>query len=155
MVSLRYQFATTFAAGLLARAALAQDANQILYPDVADLTFHYLDTVNVAYSTDYAEPWLYLWCWDQNNARQQIVYYSPSELTGKTSLAVQLTSNTEFTGSPCWFNLASAQIAGDEEVGVKSVEFNYVKEEGSKHLCKHYFCHICTIVNCNNDQIHL
>ena len=58
---------------LLGQAVRAADQidgnNKFLYPP-KNSTFHYLDTVNVAYITDYDEPWLYLYCWDANDARQ-------------------------------------------------------------------------------------
>ena len=48
----------------------------------------------------------------------------------KTTLPVQLQSNTEYTGSTCWFNLVPEQPSNsDDEIGVESVEFNYNKQE--------------------------
>ena len=56
--------------GKVVRAAdEADDDNKFLYPP-KNSTFHYLDTINVAFKTDYDEPWLYLYCWDSNDARQ-------------------------------------------------------------------------------------
>lgn len=64
---------TATAAALLGATVQAADQggdkNRFLFP-TKNSTFHYLDTVNVAYTTDYDEPWLYLYCWDANDARQ-------------------------------------------------------------------------------------
>jgi hypothetical protein len=61
-----------FAALLLllvpAFAQRVDDANKILYPDVTGLTFHYMDTVNVAFETDYSTPWMYIFCNLSNGA---------------------------------------------------------------------------------------
>jgi hypothetical protein len=59
-----YYFALALHLSLIA-VVLAQrqdGANKIVYPDVINQSFHYMDTVNVAFETDYATPWLYLFC---------------------------------------------------------------------------------------------
>jgi hypothetical protein len=59
--------------GLLAHAIGAQvdDDNKILYPDVANLSFNLFDTVDVAITTNYGTPWLFLWCYDSSGTRQR------------------------------------------------------------------------------------
>ncbi|KAH8895891.1 hypothetical protein GQ53DRAFT_743851 [Thozetella sp. PMI_491] len=129
MARQRRHFAAALALGALAWIASAQDTdNRILYP-VANLTFHYLDTVKVSLETTYDHPWLYLYCWDASGNRQEIIYYSPSEVKGRSTVNAQLQSDTQYTGTTCWFNLAPQQPAPDSDIGVKSPEFNYVKEE--------------------------
>ncbi|KAI1850584.1 hypothetical protein JX266_003866 [Neoarthrinium moseri] len=128
----------TVLAALLLSAGAAQAAsddgnNKILYPDAANLTFNYLDTVNVAYATDYDTPWLYLWCRDASGNRQEIVYYSPSDVLGKTAVPVKLQSNTQYTGTTCWFNLLPGQVQEDvTSQGATSPEFSYVKAEADQ-----------------------
>lgn len=61
------------AAGFFAHAVQAQEEdgeNKILYPDASGLTYNYLDTVDVALTTNYETPFLYLFCWDANGLRQ-------------------------------------------------------------------------------------
>lgn len=65
--------ALAVAAGLLAGAVQAQQDdgnNTILYPDSANLTYNYLDTVDVALTTDYDTPYLYWFCWDSSGVLQ-------------------------------------------------------------------------------------
>lgn len=66
-------------------------------------------------------------------SRAEIVFYSPSDIKGRQSVLIQLQSNTEFTGSPCWFNLVPEQPSSlTTDIGVKSSEFGYVKQEDGK-----------------------
>lgn len=49
----------------LSATVLAQredGANEIVYPNEVNQSFHYLDTVDVAFETDYANPWMYVFC---------------------------------------------------------------------------------------------
>ncbi|KAH8660337.1 hypothetical protein BX600DRAFT_513949 [Xylariales sp. PMI_506] len=110
-------------------AQLVDGDNKILYPSATGLTFNYLDTVDVALTTDYTTPYLYLFCWDDNDALQNIVYYTPAAGTSVT--AVQLQSDTEYTGTTCWFNLLDAESGSNTTAGATSPEFTYVKQEGS------------------------
>lgn len=58
----------------------------------------------------------------------EIVYYSPSDVTNKETVPVKLQSHTQYTGTTCWFNLLPDSESGDDDVGVESPEFSYVKE---------------------------
>lgn len=72
----------------LSRIALAQDdENRILYPDAANLTFHYKDTIDVSFATNYETPWMYLYCRDSAGSRQgttEPVFYNTQVLTCAT-----------------------------------------------------------------------
>lgn len=39
--------------------------------------FHHLDTVNVTYQSSYAEPWLYIWCYE-NETENTVRFSKPS-----------------------------------------------------------------------------
>ena len=56
--------------GAILPRAKDDDENSIIYPDVANLTFHYLDTIDVSFTTNYETPWMYLYCRDSAGSRQ-------------------------------------------------------------------------------------
>ncbi|KAK6069143.1 transmembrane alpha-helix domain-containing protein [Seiridium cupressi] len=119
--------ALVLTAGLLARVARGQQVdgnNEILYPDATGLTYNYLDTLDVALTTDYDTPYLYLYCWDASGDRQEIIYYSPSAVEGSSQVPVKLQSNTQYTGTTCWFNLLDAQSGSNTTGGATSPEFS-------------------------------
>ncbi|KAK9417785.1 hypothetical protein SUNI508_01542 [Seiridium unicorne] len=127
--------ALVLTAGLLARVARGQQVdgnNEILYPDATGLTYNYLDTLDVALTTNYDTPYLYLYCWDASGDRQEIIYYSPSAVEGSSQVPVKLQSNTQYTGTTCWFNLLDAQSGSNTTGGATSPEFSYIKEEADQ-----------------------
>lgn len=72
MIYQRLPFVAILMTGLVTSVVLAQDTNnRILYPAIANLTFNYLDTVDVAFVTNYTSPWLYHFCFDFNGLRQR------------------------------------------------------------------------------------
>jgi hypothetical protein len=52
------------------QAQLVDGDNKVLYPASTGLTFNYMDTIDVALSTDYATPYVYLFCWDASGTLQ-------------------------------------------------------------------------------------
>lgn len=67
----------------LAQGVLAaDDENEITYPDISNLTFHYLDTIDVSYTTNYDTPWIYLWCLDSAGSRQGATSWKPQSWCG-------------------------------------------------------------------------
>ncbi|KAK9778390.1 hypothetical protein SCAR479_04792 [Seiridium cardinale] len=128
--------------GLLAHVARGQQVdgnNEILYPDATGLTYSYLDTLDVALTTDYDTPYLYLYCWDASGDRQEIIYYSPSAVEGNLQVPVKLQSNTQYTGTTCWFNLLDAQSGSNTTGGATSPEFSYIKEEADQVIAPSVF----------------
>ncbi|KAI6081529.1 hypothetical protein F4821DRAFT_249077 [Hypoxylon rubiginosum] len=96
-------------------------AARILYPREQQ-TFYYLDTVLVAYESDFSNPWLHTWCEvdgiPQEKSRKQVGGFSSSAL-------IQLTFKDG--GDPCWFELSSGEESESKEI--KSLPFTYVEEE--------------------------
>jgi hypothetical protein len=62
----------------------------------------------------------------------EIVYYSPSNISGNTRFAFELKYDY-MTSTPCWFNLRPAQRDATDnstDVGATSATFDYVADEG-------------------------
>ncbi|KAI1767032.1 hypothetical protein GGR53DRAFT_463778 [Hypoxylon sp. FL1150] len=92
---------------------------RITYPQEQQ-TLHYLDTIAVAYESDFPSPWLHTWCEvdgvPQEKSRTQVNGFSSSAL-------VKL--NFEGGGDPCWFQLSSREEDASDEA--KSLPFTYVE----------------------------
>ncbi|KAI2612667.1 uncharacterized protein GGS25DRAFT_129867 [Hypoxylon fragiforme] len=100
-----------------------QSAAQIIRPG-AQQTFHYQDTVEVAYESDFARPWISTWCevdgLSQEKSRERVDGYNSSAF-------IHLSFEN---GSPCWFELYS--IDKRDFQSVSSPAFTYIATEPSQ-----------------------
>ncbi|RYP10761.1 hypothetical protein DL764_000457 [Monosporascus ibericus] len=90
-----------------------------VYPPRSEsLTFHYLDTVQVVWTSYFDEPLLYTFCLSGSDNVIQKTLDQVEPFNG--SHAIQLAWTDD--GSPCWFNLRPNTSAG---YGSNSVQWNY------------------------------
>lgn len=62
----------------------------------------------------------------------EIIFYTISPVNSLAELPVQLQSNTQYTGTTCWFNLLDEKSGSNTTNGATSPEFSYVKEEADQ-----------------------
>ncbi|KAJ1327004.1 cell wall integrity and stress response component [Microdochium nivale] len=100
--------------------------SNFLFPAGVDnsLTFHYLDTIEVSWVSNYTEPKLWLFCRRPNDSepRSQLTK-SVAEFNGTQGIKL------DFQGmSGCWFNLRSK----DEKLGINGINWKYDNTEGDQ-----------------------
>ncbi|RYP49481.1 hypothetical protein DL768_004840 [Monosporascus sp. mg162] len=87
-------------------------------PRSASLTFHYLDTVQVAWTSYFDEPLLYTFCLSDSGSVIQKTLDQVEPFNASHMIQLDWTDD----GSPCWFNLRPNTSAG---YGSNSVQWNY------------------------------
>ncbi|KAI2626765.1 hypothetical protein GGR54DRAFT_485479 [Hypoxylon sp. NC1633] len=89
-------------------------------------TFHYLDTVEVAYETKSSRSWIDTWCEVDGVPREK----SRTEVDGReASASIQLSFRN---GTPCWFELRSKENYEYPEASTSP--FNYIAIERNLEL---------------------
>ncbi|KAG9252671.1 uncharacterized protein F5Z01DRAFT_222407 [Emericellopsis atlantica] len=122
------------------------EAGAIYYPVEEGLVFHYEDTVNVSYATDYNKPTLWF-CWRNSTGLQRFQqlasslflmqssdqctdneysYVAYDDLTPKNG-SYLVTIDREITADDCWFNV----FQGSGDPGINSVTFSVSPSERS------------------------
>ncbi|RYP42666.1 hypothetical protein DL767_000035 [Monosporascus sp. MG133] len=87
-------------------------------PRSQSLTFHYLDTVQVAWTSYFSEPLLYTFCLSDSGSVVQKTLDEVEPFNGSHVIQLDWTDD----GSPCWYNLRPNTSAG---YGSNSVQWNY------------------------------
>ncbi|KAI0596797.1 hypothetical protein F4775DRAFT_562800 [Biscogniauxia sp. FL1348] len=77
------------------------------YP-TSGLTFYYLDTVQVTYTSNFSDPNLYTFCSDGNGGTIQKKLAAATPYNGTTPTVLDFTD----ASSACWFNLRPGFVAG-------------------------------------------
>ncbi|ETS83043.1 hypothetical protein PFICI_04919 [Pestalotiopsis fici W106-1] len=77
--------------------------NKFLFPTDKDLTFHYKNTIEVQYQSNFASPTLYTYCKVNGKSKEENKVTAP-----KYNATVSVTLNWDDEASECWFNLMPA-----------------------------------------------
>lgn len=123
---LRLRYLTAAAALLLLSripGAYADDTIKFLYPVDKELTYYYLDRIDVSYDTNYSAPYLYTWC-DVDDDVEGVQSDRPDAYNATTEITLQFTS--EINDLVCWFNLRDADVDTSSDAGANSAHWTYV-----------------------------
>ncbi|KAH6659322.1 hypothetical protein BKA67DRAFT_10705 [Truncatella angustata] len=76
--------------------------NKFLFPTEKDLTFYYMNTIEVKYQSNFSDPTLYIFCTKDDGKAEQKNKVSAPENNGTIAVTLDFTKV-----DTCWFNLRS------------------------------------------------